>query len=125
MPRSGRGSRTIVVDGQPLRWRLVDPSPPNDEGWLAQLTVFSLEGGTSRLLAGTRLCPQYDIHREDFMPRWVEAIIRRARAQGWDPHEPGGDYRLPIDYGEIVQVVEDTLSAKFWENYRAAQQADA
>src|ERR1700712_5516170 len=76
MPRSTHRSRPITVDGLSLRWRVNwPPSPPNPEGWMVQVTVFSVDGGSSRLLSGT--CdpggdiPQITSH---FQPHQVEAI---------------------------------------------------
>ncbi len=125
MPRSSKGSRTITIDGQRLRWRVGDPSPPNKEGWLAQLTVFSLVGGTSRLLAGTTLRsppyahwgPPYANWDSRFMPRWVEAIIRRARADGWEPFSPGPDHRLAIDYSQVILETDDLLTTESTPRY--------
>jgi hypothetical protein len=114
MPRSSRGSRPIVVDGRPLRWRVTEPSPPNSGGWLAQITVFSRVGGTSRLLAGTTQDHPYAPHMPSrFQPRWVEAIIRRALASGWTPEARAPDFRLPSDYGEIIKELETALFAQF------------
>ncbi len=122
MPGSSRGSRPLVVDGRQLHWRVTDPSPPNSGGWLAQLTVFSRVGGTSRLLAGTtRDDYPYAPHIESwFKPRWVEAIIRRALASGWTPEARAPDYRLPLDYAEIIEELEAALTAQFWASPRKA-----
>lgn len=96
-----------MVAGHRLRWRVVTPSPPNPGGWLAQLTVFSTAGGTSRLLAGTARDHPFAPHRESrFQPRWVEAIIRRALSLGWSPEARAPDYRLEPDYGDIIATLE-------------------
>jgi hypothetical protein len=121
MPRSTRGSRPITIDGHMLRWRAGDPSPPNHSTWFAQLTVFSTSGGASRLLAGTWTYDEpayrYAPHREsDFQPRWVEAIIRKALAAGWDPELRGPNYLLAEDYATIIREFEERLSAKLRES---------
>ncbi len=127
MPRSGRRSRPIVVDGDPLRWRVGDASMPNEAGWLAQLTVYSLQGGTSRLLVGSHLDSFYTrlYPPDQLMPSWVEVIIRRARDLGWDPNEQGADYRLEVDFGVIIEEFEEEVTAKRMASYRSLKQGDA
>jgi hypothetical protein len=99
------------VDGYALRWRVSDrPSPPNPEGWVVQLTVFSTDGGSCRLLAGSREF-ESDLpwKLSLFQPHHVEEIVRRALDSGWEPRSRAPDFRLD-EYAPIIRSAEEARS---------------
>ena len=99
MPRSIAGTRLIVVDGHTLRWKCDrrGGSHPAGETWDIRVIAYSCDGGTSRLFAN--VVPNgelgYLISKEsDITPGRVEAIIRGAMTQGWDPSARDPDFYL-------------------------------
>ncbi|WP_435018070.1 hypothetical protein TA3x_000015 [Tundrisphaera sp. TA3] len=109
MPRSTRAARTITVDGRRLYWRFGKPSPPNRARARHQLVVFSDVGGSSRLVAFvlSEHLPYTLFTDHGFMPRWIEAVIRRGLERGWRPEARTADVRLETDASDIIQELEE------------------
>ncbi len=93
-----KGSRSIVVDEVPYRWRATKTGKTNlfvsvqpvTEGESSLLSV-----NTSVSVPNGCMCPGCgDIY---VTPAVVEAYIRRALEQGWEPNKKGTPFVLVAD----------------------------
>jgi hypothetical protein len=77
--------------------------PSHHPGWHTQVTVFSCEGGSARLIAGaaTFSVGWLPYKASEVRPGHVEAIGRYALAAGWDPTKRGPDFQID-DFAPII-----------------------
>lgn len=110
MPK--KGSRNIVVDGAACRWRIRGrPSYSQEMGW-SNLSV-AIEPATEDGTDVTRLVVDTSAPRPDadavgtdeivsVTPAVVEAYIRLALKQGWNPVAKGKPFVLVADEGMVT-----------------------
>jgi hypothetical protein len=92
----GSRARPIIVDNHRLRWRIEWlPTDPVAVGPIMRIVVFSLAGGSPRLLAEQRT-EETILHLKEssITPRHVEGIVRSALQAGWNPESRGADFHL-------------------------------
>ena len=100
MARSELGSRPIVVDGIPYRWRVPRYPVGEDQGlgW-SPLTFSVWLAGESGSLLEVEACaarPDNWLHYPATVitPGRVADLIRRAIAAGWEPSRSGASFKL-------------------------------
>lgn len=99
-----RGSRRIVVDGEPYRWR-VRRSPTYAQGNAWSGLAFVVEhadspGAVLRVeLPGARPDNWVEADAGVATPTDVARAVRLARAGGWEPRVPGEAFRLVLPSG--------------------------
>ncbi|HET9967853.1 MAG TPA: hypothetical protein VFQ68_06415 [Streptosporangiaceae bacterium] len=102
-----KGSRLITVDGIVYRWRM-RRNPAYGQECLGSPLTFAVELAGARgtvlavtvpdvshpasLIAGSSLIVR---------PALVEAVIRTALGQGWEPAAPGAPFRLSLTSGDL------------------------
>lgn len=103
MPK--KGSRSIVVDEVPYRWRLRGEREYNMTVAIEPIT----DGAMSSLVVDTSVMAPADSPLDDKAGNWfgsyivsvtpavVEAYIRLAMKQGWKPTEKGNAFVLVAD----------------------------
>jgi hypothetical protein len=94
------GSRAIVVDGRPYRWR-VRPSPTYTQAAYGTALTFSVqrEDGGSVLLViadGPRPDNWLEMPGVVITPAVVTSAIRQALAAGWCAEEAGSAFELAL-----------------------------
>lgn len=106
--RAIKGSRTrpIVVGNHRLRWRIEWTNDAVTPSSFLRIVVFSLAGGSPRLLAEQRTEETFlPLRESSIAPRHVEGIVRSALHSGWDPNSRGPDFHLS-DFASIMLEVD-------------------
>ncbi|MFC7529624.1 hypothetical protein [Actinoplanes sp. GCM10030250] len=100
-----KGSRVITVDGLAYRWR-VRRRPTYPQGVAATPLSFAVERADRRgavliaTMPGAHPSNWIGAAGVSVVPSIVAAVIRRARAQGWQADRPGPSFALTVS-GEI------------------------
>ena len=94
-----KGSRRIVVDGTPYRWRLRGrPTYGRGMGWLPSSYAVEQTGGPGSVLVVTTNQPHASnwvgLPAGPVLPRDVADAVRDALARGWTPGHPGVPFFL-------------------------------
>jgi hypothetical protein len=93
-----KGSRRIVVDGQPYRWRVPRSGtyPQLAYGAALTLAVEHAGGGAALMVVcdGARHGNWASAPGTTVTPGRVADLVRRALAAGWVPTEPGSAFYL-------------------------------
>lgn len=105
-----KGSRTIEVDGVPLRY-VVSMSMAGEAGLFPLHITVQSATGRGRLLRAhgpttrDRWLDFPEVERAEkyatLKPGDVAAVVRLARAGGWDPEEIGAPFLFEIESGAI------------------------
>ncbi|MFI9201233.1 hypothetical protein [Streptomyces sp. NPDC053048] len=101
-----KGSRRIVVDGVPYRWR-VRGRPTYDQGMGWSPLTYAVEKaespGTMLVVRTSQTHPSNWLDRQttSVLPSHVATAIQNARTQGWIPEAPGSPYILDQSQGFV------------------------
>ena len=100
-----RGSRNIVVNGEPYRWYM-RRKPSYGQGLCEGFMSFAIEhadvNGSTLLVTLPQYHPRNWMGAEivSIIPANVEAYIQTALARGWQPQKPGKTFALDMTKDE-------------------------
>jgi len=104
MALTGKGSRSIVVDGTAYRWR-VRGRPTYSQGLTWSPCTFAVEHAetpaTTLVVTTDQPHPSNWLGRaaSPVLPSHVARAIERALREGWSPTAPGSPFHLDLSAG--------------------------